>query len=306
MQALGPVIVLCLVLLYLEFNSPAVGADYQANVYNRLQMLEAENRSLSRSQTQLQSQLIQLQSIQDSLPWPAWLKDRSGQVVYANPAYESWYLKPRGYTLFDYVGKDDFAVWPEDVARLYAAHDQQVLRESRVLIFIEPVPQADGTLKRYRFIKYPQRVGNSIVGVAGMVIPETNPVEGEDGLDDGSRDAGGVVDSLPPWDRTLVRAAMRAPIPDWDWASRGSPSFDTALHILLWRRAYDDDGVHGLAAHARGLFDGSRGGRRNPWVYHPVRDTQPSYAGKPAGAGRPDGGAESAREGSAGGLTWPD
>lgn len=162
---------------YLYFN-PSQQSQFQSNTLDRLKIVEAkydallnENQNLKHQISTLQLQYIHSKSIQESYPWPAWTKDEKGTVIYANQAYVDWYLTPRGYTLFDYVGKTDYAVWSKDIAQNFRSHDLQVFTSGKPQIFTEKVESPNGQILEIKFLKYVRKVNNIPVGVAGMFLP---------------------------------------------------------------------------------------------------------------------------------------
>lgn len=162
---------------YLYFN-PSQQSQFQSNTLDRLRVVEAkydallkENEVLRNQISSLKIQFVNARSTHDSYPWPSWIKDTQGTVIYANQAYVDWYLTPRGYNLFDYVGHTDYQVWPKELADQFKAHDHEVLKSGKAAIFEESVIGPDGKIENYEFIKYVRKVNNSIIGVAGMLLP---------------------------------------------------------------------------------------------------------------------------------------
>lgn len=51
------------------------------------------------------------------------VKDMDFKMVFLSKAYEDEYLLPRGYTVNDYIGRDDFSVWPEEIANNFREND---------------------------------------------------------------------------------------------------------------------------------------------------------------------------------------
>lgn len=177
-QAAGPVVIILGVLLWVYYN-PSASAEVQRTTLERLAKVEEQadllretNVELERRVNKLKSQILTLQSVQDSLPWPAWIKDLDGEVISANRAYEQAFLTPRGYTLFDYVGASDYDVWPEDIADEFRRNDLEIQRTRRTTVFTEEVEILPGERVRLKFVKYPRYIGNKVVGVAGMSVPE--------------------------------------------------------------------------------------------------------------------------------------
>lgn len=137
----------------------------------RIAQLEADKRASEADLDAMRLRMVLMEGTQGSLPWPAWTKDRSGVVVSANEAYERTFLRDRGYTLLDYVGHDDFAVWPTEIAQAYRANDARVMRTKQMEIFEESVQLASGKVITMPFVKYPVVVNGGVLGVSGMAVP---------------------------------------------------------------------------------------------------------------------------------------
>lgn len=178
----------------------------------QISVLRAENetefqtrRTMQLQLDAMQSQMLTFKSVQASLPWPAWTKDLSGTMVFANKAYEMAYLIPRGYTLRDYIGSDDYAVWPRDVAREFRENDAEVIRNGMWAVFKESVPVGpDGKMVELVYAKYPIYLAgtDTIVGVSGLSVPEHQSVSL--GVQD-PNDAG-------QWASAIVRWLVRNPL----------------------------------------------------------------------------------------------
>ena len=66
-------------------------------------------------------------AILDSIPDIAWLKDTESRYIAANEAL----CKAFGIKLEDFVGKTDFDISPEDLAKRYRADDQEVMKSGK-------------------------------------------------------------------------------------------------------------------------------------------------------------------------------
>lgn len=175
-KQLGPIGLLLIGFGWLYLN-PTQNAEFQTNTLARLAKVEADldrerNKTLELTfeVSQLQLKLLTIRGAHTDLPWPAWLKDTSGVVLAANLAYELDFLKPRGYSLLDYVGQTDIAVWPEDIAKSFRENDLAVIQSGETLDFFEEVILGDGSRKTMRFVKYPVYAGGTMIGVAGMYV----------------------------------------------------------------------------------------------------------------------------------------
>lgn len=72
----------------------------------------------------------------ESSPHPEWAKGVDGRMRYINFAYEQAF----GIRRDEYVGRLDIEVWDRETALTFSKHDSDVLREKRMIEFVEQVP----------------------------------------------------------------------------------------------------------------------------------------------------------------------
>lgn len=176
----GPTGLVVLGLAFFYFNQPNQNnAEFQRIVMDRLGAVEEsneecmeENQELMRELGILKTNLIVMQASSDSAPFAAWMKNTDGKMIFVNAKYEAKFLLCRGFTKEDYLGKDDYAVWPKEVADSFRKNDAMVLRDGRLYDFYEDVETCDRGTERLRFVKWPRRSGSQIVGIDGMYVPE--------------------------------------------------------------------------------------------------------------------------------------
>jgi hypothetical protein len=116
---------------------------------------------------ELKNEFILLKATQDYLPIPFWIKSPAGKMLYLNGAYHSKYLKPKGISINDYIGSYDRFVFPEDEAASFYNNDKFVIETGIPTVFMEKV---NG--KFIKVLKYPYRMGHTIIGVAAIEYDE--------------------------------------------------------------------------------------------------------------------------------------
>lgn len=138
-------------------------------------------RDCSEQYEEIQSDLSVLKAniqligaIDNDLPVPFWLKDKKGRMLYFNKHYESTFLTPLGYEASDYLNNYDTAVWPKDVAQAFKINDLKAMQSETPLITTERVPNGHGQSEIWTVIKYKRKVGQTVVGVGGFAIKQTN------------------------------------------------------------------------------------------------------------------------------------
>lgn len=149
-----------------------------AELKGEVATLKLQMAELQIENTKLKQQLIIMESAHQDLPLPMWIKDPGGVVLSVNPKYEEVFLRPRGHARSDYVGSDDYAIWPEPAAKEFRQNDAQVLATGAIMDAIEHVPNSTGKLVPWRIIKFRRYDLSSgvIIGIAGIAI-SPNPVE---------------------------------------------------------------------------------------------------------------------------------
>lgn len=99
-------------------------------------------------------------------PMPAWFKDTSLRMTMINSAYTAWF----GLELVDYEGKLDERVHSKLDVSEYRKNDLAVLAACRPLRFKEQALLKSGKKCELTVIKYPVRLGGTVIGVAGLVL----------------------------------------------------------------------------------------------------------------------------------------
>ena len=137
-------------------------------------ILDLERRigNLEKDKAVMEARFLAFRSSHDSSPLPMWIKDAEGKVLACNRAYEVLFLRPRGYTLNDYLGRTDADVWPSHVAEQFRENDLSVLRDREILDTRENCTNAQGREIPVRVIKYPRTIDGieEPIGVAGIAI----------------------------------------------------------------------------------------------------------------------------------------
>lgn len=122
------------------------------------------------------SELLQkfqiLEAGQIKMPVPFWIKSLDGKMLMINDAYVDAFIRPRGDTRDDYVGKTDIEYWGKKVGSIYQHNDQKALRALEPIVFRETVPIAGKDIgEDWLFMKYKLLVNGQLVGIAGIGFP---------------------------------------------------------------------------------------------------------------------------------------
>jgi len=99
----------------------------------------------------------------------AWMKDAQGRYAYVNAAFQRRFGGPEKR----WIGHDDFAVWPAQVARQFTEHDAVVVQRGRPTEITEQSVTADGAIRTWLVSKFPlcDSAGRRFVG--GIAIDTT-------------------------------------------------------------------------------------------------------------------------------------
>lgn len=98
----------------------------------------------------------------NSLPFPAWLKGPGLRMRWFNAAYREAYPEEAA----GYLGRSDFYVWPIPVARCFREKDIQVQETDGPVVDVE-----FDNGQAFLSIKWPVRIDDDTLGVAGLALP---------------------------------------------------------------------------------------------------------------------------------------
>jgi PAS domain S-box-containing protein len=132
---------------------------------------------------QLTASLIEserrLKALINNIPDIAWLKDAECRFLAVNDPFG----RSCGFSPEDLVGKSDFDIWPEDLARRYQEDDREVMRSRTVKIIEEPLVDKQGKINWIETIKtpiYDER--GKVVGTVGIARDLTERRKAEEEL----------------------------------------------------------------------------------------------------------------------------
>jgi len=122
----------------------------------------------------------QQSAILDTIPDIAWLKDKQSRYIAANePFGESCGVKPESL-----VGRTDFDLWPEDLAKKYRDDDKEVMRLRQRKRVIEPFENIKGERTWVETIKTPIYDENGqVVGTSGIARDITEIKQAQEELE---------------------------------------------------------------------------------------------------------------------------
>lgn len=135
-----------------------------------LESCRVQNHALRNMISDLESKRTLVEAASLEGPYPEWIKSTNGTMLFINKSYEDVFLIPEGKKISDYLGKTDFDVWPENIAKIYSDNDNEVILTKSVIEFGETV-SIGGKKININVSKWPVMIGDLVVGVRGMVYP---------------------------------------------------------------------------------------------------------------------------------------
>jgi PAS domain S-box-containing protein len=130
----------------------------------------------SRLEEALRESEQRFRSFMENAPTVAWIKDARFRYTYVNRAFEASFRRSREQAL----GRDDFEIFPAELARYMRDFDEAVLREGGTVQKLRRAVQPGGPQGHWLGVKFPLADASGATGVAGMAIDVTPQVEAEE------------------------------------------------------------------------------------------------------------------------------
>jgi two-component system, cell cycle sensor histidine kinase and response regulator CckA len=102
-------------------------------------------------------------------PALAFMKDEEGRYLYTNSSF----LRAFQTTAASVLGKTDFDLFPEELARELRKNDAVALAATQTTEIIEHVPTGDGVVRSWRVFKFPVKVPDRRLVLGGIAIELT-------------------------------------------------------------------------------------------------------------------------------------
>jgi PAS domain S-box-containing protein len=135
----------------------------------------------------------QLRAIMDNTVAVVFVKDIEGRYLLVNKRYEALFHISND----NIVGRTDFDVFSEDMARQFQKNDQEILEKGHAIEIEELVPQDDG-VHTYISVKFPLRNDTGdIYAVCGIATDITRRKHTEDALQESKAKLNGLYELSP-------------------------------------------------------------------------------------------------------------
>lgn len=119
----------------------------------------------------------QFEAFMDNSPFIAWVKDEQGEHRYLSQPY----TLQIGIPVDTYVGKTDFELWPENIAKSHREMDLVALETGKTIAFESNHPLPSGEVKNWYVVKFPFTVGDddseTLIGGIGLDVTDKKQAE---------------------------------------------------------------------------------------------------------------------------------
>lgn len=140
---------------------------FRDKIGSRLILLAMEDiTERKQAEERINEVLRQQQAILDNMPYIAWLKDRNGRYVTVNGPFSQTF----GLTPDDLAGKNDYDIYPPELAAKYVRDSREVMSTGRRTCVDESMVDRDGKIQYLEKIETPifndKGVAVGIIGIA--------------------------------------------------------------------------------------------------------------------------------------------
>ncbi|MFZ3053504.1 MAG: bacteriohemerythrin [Sulfuricurvum sp.] len=172
---------------------------YETLSTNTLQLMYEirQQKTLEIEKSELETKLYIREEYQrtilNNFPFLMWLKDAQGRYLVVNDAF----VKACGQDSADeLVGKNDFDIWPIDLAQLYCDDDDRVMQSGISKNIEEPV-EIDGNRIWFETYKSPILLNGKVMGTVGFARDITQRKLSESDLIESKNLLSTIIDAMP-------------------------------------------------------------------------------------------------------------
>ena len=130
-----------------------LGHQVSTQIELRIKMKQLEDAIAEKAivESELRGSNALFRAFMDNSPMVGYMKDFSGRMIYYNrPFAQRFEITPE-----QWLGKDDFEIWPPEFAEKFRAADLSVLQHKQLKITEETSPGPGNTLAHWRSYKFP-------------------------------------------------------------------------------------------------------------------------------------------------------
>lgn len=154
-----------------EIEKLKASNDQLNEKYNQLLRIQEQR---DREMADLKGKMLTLQIAHHDLPFPMWLKDLGGTMLYVNDKFEKVFLAEMGKTGKDIIGKSDTEFWGDVIGTKFREEDLEALRNGGYWrgVTLLGIESNQHTYEVHKYIHTYGNFGNShFIGIAGIAIP---------------------------------------------------------------------------------------------------------------------------------------
>lgn len=161
-----------------ELNDTAVRLlrDEIDTLRQKINLVEGYNASHVKENAELKLKLKEvniynqiLKSIPANWPFPVWMININNEYDFISPLYEEVFLKPRGKTAADCLGKNLYDVWEKEIADESVKHNRIVIETGDIFNDVETFTDGTGKVHKMQFLKWRREIPLGLIG-AGIPI----------------------------------------------------------------------------------------------------------------------------------------
>ena len=140
-------------------------------------LIHREMQERQRAESALRESEARFKAFMDNSPTVAFMKDEEGRYVYFNKPFERRF----NINLADCLGKTDFDLWPDAIAKQLRENDTHVLTAEKTVEMLESVPTPDGCLHYWLVFKFlcQDNSGRRLLGGVAIDITSRKQAESE-------------------------------------------------------------------------------------------------------------------------------
>ncbi len=155
----------------------AVPFREEASGETRLLGITRDVSDRKRTEQALRDSELRFRSFMDNAPAIAWIKDAQFRYTYINRAHE----RLHGRAPAEVLGRDDFDIWPAEVAQQFRNHDEEALSAGGAAVqTLEKAPYGDGRPGDWLVVKFPLPNASGGTGIGGIGIDVTPRILAEE------------------------------------------------------------------------------------------------------------------------------
>jgi diguanylate cyclase (GGDEF)-like protein/PAS domain S-box-containing protein len=152
-----------------------LGRQVNAQIELRVHRLHMQRALKTTEETKMKLTASErlFQTFMNSGPFMGFLKDTEGRFTY----YNKLFAEKFGITQEEWIGIEDYNLFPPEMADDYRKYDQQVLETNALCVTTEPTIDADGTVSYWKTYKFPCTDADGAKLIGGVALDVTEELQ---------------------------------------------------------------------------------------------------------------------------------